>query len=354
MFITSISLVLMAIGLREPRLEGLATAQRFPTDEQIGNPDLTITKPTTDADTSYLDAIFGPAPLKTPWYAKDLSAVQDRFGDINRSESEFQEFETMVRDIEGTIELEGVHLRLMAVGDVMYKIMQTPQQMRLRSEWNLCSQGDTTGRISCGDRCGQSPDTTASPGQCACDLDCFVYGDCCEDINKVYPDVFVEAIPRYHSQLGSIPLAYCFQYGREILEIHKSYQRNTSRESRVFEIHCASRVNETAALANIVDEIGTANCLLQEMPNDQLVTGRGCDKPDVIVCEGPPSSELYQPSFIPIHLMRLDTPYTTRLSDRYRNGFDDMEVISSRGNCYHLRLPSPSQSDNQGQDSTSK
>ena len=130
-----------------------------------------------------------------------------------------------------------------------------------------------------------------------------------------------------------------------ILETAKS---KLSIESIEFELECASKLDPDAALGKINDVGLKSGCIIQTqvLSEDQLTTGRHCDKPDVMICEIPDQS--YDNSFFPIHLACLDHHLTHNLLNRYLSCLDDMKVASRYGQCYRLSMPSTKQGQSVG------
>ena len=87
---------------------------------------------------------------------------------------------------------------LIEVSNVAYKMVLRSEMMANIYELGMCSQPDVLRRISCRDRCGQRPESREVPAQCDCDQDCFMYGDCCEDMNKLCTDMFVLATTSFY------------------------------------------------------------------------------------------------------------------------------------------------------------
>ena len=293
-----------------------------------------------------------------PWYKNNRQNMVRLFTETNRSMAEYEKLENMLEKIESV--LDPVRPRL---GDVYvmsrgfpHQIAPSTEVQNMASELSLCSQGDIIRKISCRDRCGQSPGTSDSPGQCRCDLDCFVYGDCCQNINDVCPDVFVEAVTRFYMQLENFSLPRCVQWNRLILsDLNELEQTNPSRDRRVFEIDCHSKLKKELAVENIQQAITESQCIMKNPKLDQVTWSRKCSRPDVIVC-GETLAIFSEMLFYWYPVTSLC--YKLRTNDRMRfrylgRDLEGMEVISTRGNCSYLRSPHTTQATRQDDDEAS-
>ena len=295
---------------------------------------------------------------RPPWYKNNGHNMVRLFTETNRSMAEYGELENMLEKIESV--LDPVRPNFFDIYGMsrgfLHRIAPSTEVQDMASELSLCSQGDIIRRISCRDRCGQSPDTSDSPGQCRCDLDCFVYGDCCQDINDVCPDVFVEAVTSSYVQLENISMPLCVQRNRLILsDLNELEQTNPSRDPRVFEIDCQYQLKKDLAVENIQQAITESHCIMKNPKLDQVTWSRKCSRPDVIVC-GEMNVIFREMLFYWYPVTSLC--YTLRTNDRMRSRYlerdlEGMEVISTRGNCSHLRSPPTSQATRQDDDEAS-
>ena len=273
-----------------------------------------------------------------PWYLNYLAGLNESFSLSNRTYSEFLEFERMLRESQDIIDPyrysyeEGA----IEVSNAAYKMVSGPEMTAAIYELDMCSQPDVLKRISCRDRCGQRPESSELPAQCGCDQDCFMHGDCCEDMNKFCTDMFVLAITKFYENRENFFVPQCYKYEPYVLlQIYQSERLNSSVEPRVFEIDCHSEIHKDDALQNIFNAMRKADCTFKSIVMDKLISSRLCDRPDILACGSEKSPDEF--TFYPIHLLCFGHANTLRLFTRYRNGPDGMEIIGQRGNCSHLR-----------------
>ena len=348
-----IFLLLVTTSIYEYHLVGKAVGQTSTNDpsENVGG-DVTQSIPFTTSQPKP----WSQFEKSRPWYRnQDMIKL---FIETNRSMAEYARFETMLGEIESVLDPKTpkwVNKLVVHLG-FNQRIVPSTYVQNVASELSLCSQEDTTWRISCMDRCGQSPETREGPAHCGCDLDCFVFGDCCEDINKVCPGVFVEAIQRFYVHLENFSPPHCVRRGRHILkDLIELEQTDSSNNPRVFEINCYSKLKTELAVSNIHQALSTSQCIMKNPKIDHLTWSRTCSRPDVIVCP-----EMYAPSgdyinfWYPVSLLcyKLRINYRTVLKYLIRD-FDGMEVISKYGNCHHLRSTLTTQAIGQDDDNAS-
>ncbi|KAK3804295.1 hypothetical protein RRG08_040802 [Elysia crispata] len=273
-----------------------------------------------------------------PWYLNYLAGLNESFSLSNRTYSEFLEFERMLRESQDIIDPyrysyeEGA----IEVSNAAYKMVSGPEMTAAIYELDMCSQPDVLKRISCRDRCGQRPESSELPAQCGCDQDCFMHGDCCEDMNKFCTDMFVLAITKFYENRENFFVPQCYKYEPYVLlQIYQSERLNSSVEPRVFEIDCHSEIHKDDALQNIFNAMRKADCTFKSIVMDKLISSRLCDRPDILACGSEKSPDEF--TFYPIHLLCFGHANTLRLFTRYRNGPDGMEIIGQRGNCSLLR-----------------
>ena len=222
------------------------------------------------------------------------------------------------------------------ISNFTYRLIPIPEIKVLVSELDLCSQNNVLKMISCRDRCGQVPDTRNLPAQCGCDMDCFMHGDCCEDMDKFCIDVFVQATKRFISQKEDFSFRRCFIYGwRILLDLYISKYISHSGEPKVFEIDCVDAIEKKDVLQDILDALQNSRCTSKSFAMDQKTHNRVCQRPQLLACVSPTLVFAYD--FYPIHLLCQDNDMTEVLTNRYNNGLPDMETLSEHGNCSLMR-----------------
>ncbi|GFS14336.1 hypothetical protein ElyMa_001420900 [Elysia marginata] len=211
--------------------------------------------------------------------------------------------------------------------------MRTSRSMKdIIQGQNLCYQADVLSRISCANRCGQAPNTRTISAQCGCEPDCFVHGDCCEDMKLLCADVFVQAVHKFYAQRQNYSLPTCAKRDGNILpHIGKA---ESAAEPTVVDMTCYEKIHRQDVLRNVRSALSKSRCRLKTYWYDQVMASRVCARPDVIACETS-NPEFYH--FIPVHLECLANPKTERLRIRYRYGLNEMKILARYGSCYHLR-----------------
>ena len=338
MLTASIMVLLVTSCLQELHIRHRAIANRLPTDGQVKKSNTSTTEKTKLASTG--SPVRNVTPQ--PWYLKDLSGMRDRFIEANRSVSDFLELEHMVNEIDNVLKVhEYQKPQLYQVGDQFHMYLATSDMADIVSNLSklFCSQADVIRRISCRDRCGQSPEMRGNPAHCGCDRECFMYGDCCHDMSQVCLEAFVETISRYYAKLGTYPLPRCAFYDEDMLpKLHEFSQVHPSTEPQILDLSCVSKMDKFAAIDNITNAASQSGC---GFSINQLTTTRECNKPDVFVCGGatllPEFGERLQ-FVIPIHLICYRTTNDLRLMNRYVSGLDDMEIIPIDEDCRHLSM----------------
>ena len=222
------------------------------------------------------------------------------------------------------------------ISNFTYRLIPIPEIKALVSELDLCSQNNVLRIISCRDRCGQVPESRNLPAQCACDMECFIHGDCCDDMDKFCIDVFVQATKRFFSQKEDFSLRQCFVYGwRILLDLYISALLIPSAEQKVFEIDCVDAIEKKDVLQDILDALQNSRCISKSFAMDQRIYNRVCHRPQVLACVSPALAFSYD--FYPVHLLCQDNDMTEVLTNRYNNGLTDMEILSEHGNCSLMR-----------------
>ncbi|GFS13628.1 hypothetical protein ElyMa_004888500 [Elysia marginata] len=272
-----------------------------------------------------------------PWYLNDLARSENIF-DTEQNQSETFDVEEKLMEIAGVLDTFGVHHApvMLIVDGKIIQMSATSQLKDIVSDQSLCSQADLLLRSSCRGRCGQLPDTRDVPGQCACDPDCLLYTDCCEDVNDFCTDLFVSAVNIFYEQRENFSMAQCHRDESQMLpELYSAGQSMAPAETVAVKFECSSEVHTPDVLSDIATALKKSHCRSKRWSMDQVRRSRVCNRPDVLLCEPPPIFPLY--SFYPVDLMCLNHPKTQTLVNRYFGGLEDMEVISKHGNCYHLR-----------------
>ena len=277
------------------------------------------------------------APTVRPWYINDLPDLNRSFSVTNRTYFEFLEIKQML--LENDLILNSRRIMYgfsFIISNFMYRLIPIPEIKALVSELDLCSQNNVLNRISCRDRCGEVPESRNLPAQCGCDMDCFMHGDCCEDMDKFCIDVFVQATKRFFSQNEDFSLRRCFIYGwRILLDLYISKYLGSSVEPKVFEIDCVDAIEKKDVLQDILDALQNSRCTSKSFAMDQTTHNRVCQRPQVLACVSPTLACSYD--FYPIHLLCQDNDMTEVLTNRYSSGLTDMEILSEHGNCSLMR-----------------
>ncbi|RUS85608.1 hypothetical protein EGW08_006620 [Elysia chlorotica] len=224
-----------------------------------------------------------------PWYLTNLDGLNESFALSSRSEPDFVQFEGMLRAIHLAYDpfMTLYAKSKLPVSSAVYTMAPEPDAeiMAAASELGLCSQPGVLTRISCRYRCGQIPVTSELPGQCGCDQDCFIYGDCCEDMNTHCLDMFVADTTRLHGLLWEVGMPLCYSSDRHmLLSINYLEKARSSKEPTVFQIDCHSEITKEDALQDIMIALRDANCVFKSTYMDRVVGSRLCDRPDVLVC----------------------------------------------------------------------
>ncbi|GFR71366.1 hypothetical protein ElyMa_002092200 [Elysia marginata] len=272
-----------------------------------------------------------------PWYLSDLSGYENTSGSNQNQSGTFDLTEKLV-EIKEILNPFGIaHSSIIfVIHNIRYRMGSSSQLKDIVSEQNLCSQADLLIRTSCRGRCGQLPDTTNVPAQCACDHDCLANADCCEDINELCTETFVQTVSNFYLQRRNFAFTWCHRYRLQMLdELYRVGKSIRSEETTIIEFECLSEIHMSDVLHGILGALTISKCRSKLWSMDQFVRSRVCDRPDVLVCEEKENPQLY--SFYPVHLTCFGHPSMDRLAFRYQNGLDDMEVVSKHGNCSYLR-----------------
>ena len=238
------------------------------------------------------------------------------------------------------------------VGEFVYHILDNQLRMARTSEMtgtvsdlDLCGEDSVVRRISCVGRCGHPPDTRSAPGQCGCDQDCFLFGDCCHDLNMICEPVFYEAVRTFYSTRHNLPRYTCSHSRRLILkELYFSeYQLTTNVDVVEFELFCNIQSFKRYALSDILAALDEGLCISGSLSRDDLSASRYCDRPDVIFCDNDDDPSLF--NIFPVHLLCFGHDASEKLYLRYPLGRYGMKTISRDGNCEHLRQSTLSDGD---------
>ncbi|GFR92586.1 hypothetical protein ElyMa_006204000 [Elysia marginata] len=263
------------------------------------------------------------------WYPKDLRSLNGT--GLNNTEIE-ESFRMLGESALGA--------RSIFISKLTYKLMPTDEMRAVLSGLGLCAQGDILTRISCRNRCGELPDTRRFPAQCACDEDCFLYGDCCEDMDQLCADTFVKTVSKHYNLLDTHPEPGCYQFGYLILSnLYQSEKTKPSAEPTVTGIDCEIKLQRKDVFKNIGEALLYSMCHVRNSKLGQPMLTRACDRPDVLACRKQEDPNQYH--FYPVHNLCHGTPLTRRLANRYYIGPHDMEVVSHHDNCLHLRQAAP-------------
>ncbi|GFR57480.1 hypothetical protein ElyMa_000002400 [Elysia marginata] len=246
-------------------------------------------------------------------------------------------FTTMLMKLIDYTEEQNYYLKSAQVIDIdPYKITasSSPYMKAMISEQGFCDRPDILERISCNGRCGQAPDSWATPGQCGCDHDCFLYGDCCEDLNPVCQSEFMEAVETFYYGIEEIPSLECSYDSVAIMLLTK--KADVFVTDKLIEIYCDLGLFKLTALENIAAALFGGKCLYKS--RDAATSMRSCGTPDVVICN---PDEL--PTFFnvyPISLHCYDHHFTRILYRRFYTGIFGMMLYPNVGRCKMARIPS--------------
>ena len=265
-----------------------------------------------------------------PWYLKPTPKWNKSFTETNNTRSEVKEMMKKIGEsmkVSMEVRVGGHNIR---VGDDLYWL-HSGSKMESLSVQGLCQRADVVMRISCTDRCGEVPQNEEIPGQCGCDQDCFLFGDCCEDLNALCPDVFAVAVRKAYLQHKNLIVPDCASTDRKyILSGLTSLQKLVrSDNAMVYDVKCLDTFNQMD-VTNIQEMLNESQC--------ELANSRSCDRPDVLVCAHDIRVFGYQ--FYPLHLVCFNHAITKPIFNRFRKGPSGIEIISKIGDCSHLRLAS--------------
>ena len=245
------------------------------------------------------------------------------------------------------------------VGEFVYHILDNQLRMAKTSEMSgtvsdldLCGEDSVVRRISCVGRCGHPPDTRSAPGQCGCDQDCFLLGDCCHDLNAICEAVFYEAVRTFYSTRHNPPRYTCSHSRRLILkELYFSeYQLTTNVEAVQIELFCNIQSFKRYALSDILAALDEGLCISGSLSRDEPSASRYCDRPDVMFCDNDDDPSLF--NIFPVHLLCFDHNPSESLYLRYPLGRFGMKTISRDGNCELLRQSALSDGDDRSDRAT--
>ena len=245
------------------------------------------------------------------------------------------------------------------VGEFVYHILGNQLRMTKTSEitsavsdLDLCGEDSVVRRISCVARCGHPPDTRSAPGQCGCDQDCFLFGDCCHDLNTICEAVFYEAVRTFYSTRHNLPRYTCSHSMRFILkELYFSeYQLTTNVDVVEFELFCNIQSFKQYALSDILAALDEGLCISGSLSRDDPSASRYCDRPDVMLCDNDDDPSLF--NIFPVHLLCFGHDASEKLYLRYPLGRYGMKTISRDGNCELLRQSALSDGDDRSDRAT--
>ncbi|GFR66282.1 hypothetical protein ElyMa_001965800 [Elysia marginata] len=276
-----------------------------------------------------------------PWYLNPSSNVNETFVMTNLSQSGTVGFEVMLEKLKQHTEQKGFQKWIMSIGMGWHSLEWTTtlEMDEMILEHNLCYQEAFGNRTSCSGRCGQPPDVWETPGQCGCDDECFLFGDCCEDLHTVCPPVFVEAVKTFYFRIDSFSAPSCVHYEDEILSYLFHPQLTNTVEPYLFEVYCDFERFKAHANKDIFDALYDGHCKSGVISSNKRASSsrRHCGRPDVLVCDNDEEPDLY--SVFPLHLQCYDHPLTEGIVNRFDVGLGGMETISIHEDCRHLRLP---------------
>ncbi|GFS04465.1 hypothetical protein ElyMa_001177200 [Elysia marginata] len=274
-----------------------------------------------------------------PWFFKALPNGTGAVFNTSWSQHRSSSFDRMLR------KLMDVHLTIdsrmsLAVDTNKIYWEATTEMAEMLFEQSLCSRDDIVRRTSCTGRCGEQSDTRASPGQCSCDSDCFLFGDCCEDMNMLCPLVFIDAVKTFDAEINRGPPQECTIPGANLLSNLLTLEHELNLvESSIFEIYCDLEGFKQTALQDISLALVNSKCVSSALTRYGRPSSRSCARPDVLLCESYRKKNFY--SAFPVHLQCFDHRLTYSLLERFDIlGINGMETISKHGQCRLLRLPS--------------
>ncbi|RUS71018.1 hypothetical protein EGW08_021220 [Elysia chlorotica] len=279
---------------------------------------------------SQVDHIFGPmGSTRPPWYLESAWSWPET--NVTDSES----LQKMLREIENSIEYYGTRYFTYVISG--YELSATPELDSVMSQHNMCGQVEVRTRISCVGRCGRTSDTRTMPSQCACDTDCFLHSDCCEDMKQVCPEQFVEATVKMYAQYENFAgsMSCSMPHWPLLMSQISSTLAHASSPLEVT-VLCEEGFFHTALQNSVVGALLYGYCSLEDASSfgNHLTYNRLCGRPEVLVCETNGANNF--PTFYPVHLYCYQHPMTANLISRYANGFRGMEVVSRHGNCSYL------------------
>ncbi|KAK3787952.1 hypothetical protein RRG08_008969 [Elysia crispata] len=293
------------------------------------------TWPTIDVPFPVLPWLPQVGPTKPPWLLNSESIGEEPLRSSSVNISDLSTVEKILRKIMMSRGQTESGITYYYSG---YQLALTPEMVAFLSQQNLCHEAEVINRISCRGRCGEPPDTRDSPAQCACDHDCSRHGDCCEDMNKVCPQEFVESTMKMHDVHRNVSeLSYCNPpHWPTVLNQLSTIAKSSSPLNVT--IYCELDFFEMAK-QNLLEALMDSFCVLDYTSHlgNELTYNRLCGRPDVLVCEPNESSNSYR--FYPVHLYCFQNPMTEQLGDRYTKDLDSMEVVARNENCSHLRDP---------------
>ena len=283
-----------------------------------------------------LTSTYPFGPTLPPWYLNSISSLEETQNEKNLTKLDLPTVEEMLREIEKSIEFGGTRYATVVINE--YELSIPPELTWLFPQQSLCGQAEVILRMSCRGRCGQTPETRNIPAQCACDHNCFLLGDCCEDINLVCAqDFLVAATKMYSARENFTRYAYasCLPpyWPLVFSELSTLALSSPPREVTVY---CQKGFFQDA-LINLLDALDDFMCMLEDTTHlgNELTYNRLCGRPEVLVCEPSGSSNSYR--LYPVHLYCFEHPLTGKLITRYHRGLATMELVARNGTCSHLR-----------------
>ncbi|GFR69739.1 hypothetical protein ElyMa_005639300 [Elysia marginata] len=277
-----------------------------------------------------------------PWFLKSLPNATGPFFNASWSQPESSRFNMMlykIMNVHQTIDSPSFTQNVF-MGTYRTNWEATTEMAEMLFEHDLCSRDDIVGRTSCTGRCGEQSDTRASPGQCSCDSNCFLFGDCCEDMNMLCPSVFVDAVKMFDAKFDESPPVQCTINTVFLLPNLLTLDHGLNLvEPSIFELYCDLEGFKQTALQDIFSALHNGKCVSSAFSKDDRLSSRSCDRPDVLLCESYREKNFY--SAFPVHLQCFDHRLTYSLLHRFDVlGMNGMETISKHGQCRLLRLPS--------------
>ena len=279
---------------------------------------------------------------KPPWY---MDSISSHIG-ISRTAEGTNLSYWMDPDFQEMLQAVQTHYRTrnFRVGAFVYNILGNQLRMAKTSEMSgtvsdldLCGEDSVVRRISCVGRCGHPPDTRRAPGQCGCDQDCFLFGDCCHDLNTICEAVFYEAVRVFYLTRHNLPSYTCSHPMRLILiELQFfEYHLTTNVDVVEFELFCNIQSFKRYAPTDILAALDEGLCISGSLLRDDPSASRYCDRPDVMFCDNDDHPSLF--NFFPVHLLCFGHDPSETLYRRYPLGRFGMKTISRDVNCEHLR-----------------